>query len=417
MGFVVLHIDKASGNDAGMTAHIERTIDPANADKERTHLNRELVEFPQGVDCRTQAIQHRLDNAGITRKIGINQVRVLRIMLSGTPENMQYIEAVGKLDEWCENNLAWLRKTYGSDNVVSAVLHMDEKTPHIHATVVPIVTGERRKVKETQKREGKPEQETPGKKKYRKKSTNAVRLCADDVMTRENLKLFQDTYAEAMAKYGLQRGIDGSEAKHTTNQEYYRELFIQKDELQEYVEVLQEQKSEINEKIRDLYDRKDEAREKFLNMDEYNKQKESEISETESRLEQLKQDYEPYKAEEDMNLFFGVFLQLNEHLRTVKLCKGIGLTIEAIKKLFNGETVPVTGKLHSPEHDRDFSVQDAKLQLLKEQGNPDKFRLSLNGQNIFGWFKQKYQELKQVVRPHIKPPVKPEVGKNKGFKR
>lgn len=164
MGFVVLHIDKASGNDAGMTAHIERTIDPANADKERTHLTRELVEFPQGVDCRTQAIQHRLDNVGITRKIGTNQVRVLRIMLSGTPENMQYIEAVGKLDEWCEDNLAWLRKTYGSDNVVSAVLHMDEKTPHIHATVVPIVTGERRKVKETQKREGKPEQETPGKK-------------------------------------------------------------------------------------------------------------------------------------------------------------------------------------------------------------------------------------------------------------
>ena len=57
------------------------------------------------------------------------------------------------------------------------------------------------------------------------------------------------------------------------------------------------------------------------------------------------------------------------------------------------------------------------ISQLKEQGNPDKFRLSLNGQNIFGWFKQKYQELKQVVRPHIKPPVKPEVGKNKGFKR
>lgn len=56
MGFVVLHIDKASGNDAGMTAHIERTLDPTNADKERTHLNRKLVEFPEGVDNRTQAI-------------------------------------------------------------------------------------------------------------------------------------------------------------------------------------------------------------------------------------------------------------------------------------------------------------------------------------------------------------------------
>lgn len=277
MGFVVLHIDKASGNDAGMTAHIERTIDPANADKERTHLNRKLIEFPEGVENRTQAIQHRIDNAGIARKIGANQVRALRIMLSGTPEDMQRIEAGGKLDQWCKDNLDWLRKTYGADNVVSAVLHMDEKTPHIHATVVPIVTGERRKAQA--------KTAEPGKKQYRKKKTEAPRLCADDVMSRPKLKEYQDTYAEAMAKYGLKRGIDGSEAKHTTNHEYYRELLVQKDELQEYVEVLQEQKTEINEKIRDLYDRKDEAREKFLNMDEYNKQKESEISETESRLE------------------------------------------------------------------------------------------------------------------------------------
>jgi len=39
-------------------------------------------------------------------------------------------------------------------------------------------------------------------------------------------------------------------------------------------------------------------------MHEYNKQKENEISITESQLEQLRQDYEPYKAQEDMDLFF-----------------------------------------------------------------------------------------------------------------
>ena len=414
MGFVVLHIDKASGNDAGMTAHIERTIDPANADKERTHMNRKLIEFPEGVDNRTKAIQHRIDNAGINRKIGTNQVRALRIMLSGTPEDMQRIEAAGKLGEWREDNLTWLRKTYGADNVVSAVLHMDEKKPHIHATVVPIVIGERRKTKETKKREEKPEQDAPDKKKYQKKNPNAVRLCADDVMTRKNLKLFQDTYAEAMAKYGLQRGIDGSEAKHTTNQEYYRDLFVQKDELQEYVEVLQEEKAEINKKIRDLYDRKDEAREKFLNMHKYNKQKENEISETESRLEQLKKDYEPYKAQEDMDLFFGVFPKLSEHLRTVQLCKSIGLTVEAIKKLFNGEIVPITGKLHSSEYNQDFSVQDAKLQLFKESKDSDKLKLSINGQNIIDWFKQKYQELKQAIKLRIKP-IQPEQKKGRGI--
>lgn len=39
----------------------------------------------------------------------------------------------------------WLRSTFGADNVVAATLHSDEDTPHIHATVIPIVTGERRK--------------------------------------------------------------------------------------------------------------------------------------------------------------------------------------------------------------------------------------------------------------------------------
>lgn len=102
-----------------------------------------------------------------------------------------------------------------------------------------------------------------------------------------------------------------------------------------------------------------------------------------------------------MNLLFSVFPKLSEYLNTVQLCKGIGLTIDVIKKLFNGEAVPVTGKLRSPEHDRDFGVQAAKLQLFRKQDNPDKFRLSLNGQNILDWFKQKYQEMKQTIRPHI----------------
>jgi len=40
---------------------------------------------------------------------------------------------------------------------------MDEKTPHIHATIIPIVTGERRKAKQEQAKAGK---------KYKKKSVN-----------------------------------------------------------------------------------------------------------------------------------------------------------------------------------------------------------------------------------------------------
>ena len=408
MGFVVLHMEKSHGTDTGTTAHIERAVTPSNSDPLRTDLNKELVELSDGMN-RTQAIQHRLETAGLKRKIGKNQVRAIRINLSGSSEDMQFIQSEGRLDEWCEDSMKWLGNTFGKENIVSAVLHLDETTPHIHATLVPIVTGERRKAKDE-------ETKNAGKKKYKKKNTNAPRLCADDVMTRIKLKEYQDTYALAMAKYGLQRGINGSEARHTTTQEYYRELFTQKDTIAEKVEYLKQEQEEVREMTWDLYDRKDEAREKFLNLHEYTQQKETEISEAETRLEQLRQDYEPYKAQDDINLLLEVMPTLSERLRIAQLCKGIGLAVDAIKQLFSGESVSVNGMLHSPEHNQDFKVQDAKLQIFKEQDNSDKLLLKLNGQNIIDWFNQKYQEVKQVVRPHIRPAVKPEINKGKGFK-
>ncbi len=228
MGYVVLHLDKSPDNEVPMTAHIARTKMPPNAIPELTYLNEELVEYPEGVHDRTQAIQYRLGTAGLTRKIGTNQVRVIRVMLTGTQEDMLRLVQEGRLKAWCADNLAWLRKTFGVDNVVSAVLHMDEATPHIHAAVVPIVTGERRKVR-------KEKTDETGKRKYRTKSTARPRLCADDVMSRIKLKEYQDTYAAAMAKYGLQRGIDGSKARHVTTQEFYRNTIARQQNLQDNI--------------------------------------------------------------------------------------------------------------------------------------------------------------------------------------
>jgi hypothetical protein len=228
MGYVVLHLDKSPDNEVPMTAHIARAKMPPNAIPELTYLNEELVEYPEGVADRTEAINHRLEHAGLTRKIGMNQVRVIRVMLTGTQEDMQRIVQEGRLKAWCADNLDWLRKTFGAENVVSAVLHMDEATPHIHAAVVPIVTGERRKVRKEQT-------DGPDKRKYRTKSAARPRLCADDVMSRVKLKEYQDTYAAAMAKYGLQRGIDGSKARHITTQEFYRNAIARQQNLQDNI--------------------------------------------------------------------------------------------------------------------------------------------------------------------------------------
>ena len=239
--YAVCHLQRGSGNDSGMSCHIERKdakgkiYVPDNANADRTHLNRELVRFPEGVSNRTEAIQHRIDTAGLRRKVGKNQTKAIRVILTGTHEQMMKIANDGRLNSWIDANLKWLRDTFGNENLVSCVLHMDEKTPHLHATVVPIVTGERVR----RKREGE--------KKYETKS--GPRLSADDVMRRTKLHEYQNSYAKTMKSFGLQRGIVGSTAKHQVNSDYYRQQVIQYEEdiakLQADVEKAQEGRNTI----------------------------------------------------------------------------------------------------------------------------------------------------------------------------
>lgn len=284
MGYVVLHIEKAAGTDAAMSGHVERRITPANVITTLTYLNQELIEFPKGVTNRTEAIQHRLDNAGLERKIGKNQVRALRVMLSGSPEDMKRIRQAGQLDAWAKDSCGWLQKTFGKENVVSAVLHLDEKTPHIHATVVPITRGERRKAKLEREKNAQ-----SGKRTYRTKK-DRPRLCADDVMARDKLKAYQTTYAEAMAKYGLQRGIDGSEAKHISTQQYYREVFVRKNEMSEQIEAMIGQKEMLTVDIAALQAQREAAQTDCNAIDEQRRKKQEELSKAETELAQTRRE-------------------------------------------------------------------------------------------------------------------------------
>ncbi len=169
---------------------------------------------------------------------------------------MKLIAQEGRLKAWCADNLDWLRRTFGTENVVSAVLHMDEATPHIHAAVVPIVTGERRKVR-------KEKTDEPNKRKYRTKSAARPRLCADDVMSRAKLKEYQDTYAQAMSKYGLQRGIEGSETRHVTTQEFYRNAIARQQNLQDNIGELLRIEEEKRKAVEHATTQEQTAREKL----------------------------------------------------------------------------------------------------------------------------------------------------------
>lgn len=98
--------NKAKGSsDTRMSNHIDRKSIPDNADPRRTCLNRELVELPEGVADRDGAITHRIQTAGIRRKITADQVRAIRVVLSGTHEDMMQVVGNGQLDGWCDDSL------------------------------------------------------------------------------------------------------------------------------------------------------------------------------------------------------------------------------------------------------------------------------------------------------------------------
>ncbi len=430
MGYAVLHLEKAKGTDSRMSAHIERTVHPKNADRTRTHLNRELVQFPEGVRNRTQAIAHRIETAGIRRKVSANQVKAIRILLTGSNKDMKQMEAKGRIEDWCNDSLKWIRETYGEQNLVSAVLHMDEKTPHIHATVIPIVTGERRKAGQ---------EEQNGKKKYRKKNPQDVRLCADDVMARHRLKHYQDTYAQAMNKYGLQRGVDGSLAKHISTMQYYKQLVEQQDSLQENIEnllgleeeamkKLKQVKGEINvqkmkgaavnattaiadgvsslfggSKVKRLEEENENLKRNIVNLQKQVQAEQREQTKMENRhsseINRVDRSYRQKIAEYDnrLELIDTYFPIVKELMPIAEQCREVGFTEELTRRIVSLQPVEFKGRLYSKEYKEKFRTEHSTATVERNPQEKGKFRLCIDGIPILDWFRKKFQEIKEKL--------------------
>ena len=425
-----MHLEKAKGTDSRMSAHIERTVHPKNADRTRTHLNRELVQFPEGVRNRTQAIAHRIETAGIRRKVSANQVKAIRILLTGSYKDMKQMEAEGRIEDWCNDSLKWIRETYGEQNLVSAVLHMDEKTPHIHATVIPIVTGERRKAGQ---------EEQNGKKKYRKKNPQDVRLCADDVMARHRLKHYQDTYAQAMNKYGLQRGVDGSLARHISTMQYYKQLVEQQDSLQENIEnllgleeeamkKLKQVKGEINvqkmkgaavnattaiadgvsslfggSKVKRLEAENENLKRNIVNLQKQVQAEQREQTKMENRhsseINRVDRSYRQKIAEYDnrLELIDTYFPIVKELMPIAEQCREVGFTEELTRRIVSLQPVEFKGRLYSKEYKEKFRTEHSTATVERNPQEKGKFRLCIDGIPILDWFRKKFQEIKEKL--------------------
>lgn len=318
---------------------------------------------------------------------------------------------------------------------------MDEKTPHIHATVVPIVRGKRRKAKQQQVKNN-------GKRTYRKKK-DGPRLCADDVMSRPKLKEYQTTYAEAMAKYGLKRGIDGSEAKHITGSQFYREVFMRRNEIAQQVEAMVGQKETLSVDIAALQAQREAARTELaqtrreiktdklkgaavdattkaverigalfhdLKPARYEKQiaelqvviadRDNKIKDLQREIETMRAGHEQEKAElkqqkqEVLKALMRIdylFPHVKGLLKWEDYCKTVGLNKARTKALFTMQPHRYTGELYSIRYNQTFKADNVVLQFKPDKDGPAGFRFTINGKDDSQWFRQKNREFQEKL--------------------
>lgn len=175
---------------AGAHQHRHHASTP-NADKCRSHLNRTFI----GSSNLESDVKKRLDI--LTKQPRKNAVLAMDGVLTLSPELFHAgtkEEQHHTLKKFALISKHWLTQTFGA-NVVNAVLHRDESSPHIHFTVVPI-------------------QQT---------SLGEYKLNARDMFNKEALHNFQRNYFDSMNKHfpSLLPPKFKEKTSHTTLKEFY----------------------------------------------------------------------------------------------------------------------------------------------------------------------------------------------------
>ena len=147
-------------------------------DKSRTHLNYHTIPFEKKY---LSFIDERIKRLSPKRKIKDDAVLITSFILGSDKEFFDRITAEQQ-KQFFADCTDFFSERYGKENVVSAVVHLDESTPHLHFNLMPVTGG---------------------------------RLCAKILFDRTALRDLQTDFYEAVGKkYGLKRGKEGSTAKH-----------------------------------------------------------------------------------------------------------------------------------------------------------------------------------------------------------
>ena len=250
-------------------------------------------------------------------------------------------------------------------------------------------------------------------------------------MTRAKLKSYQDTYAQAMSGYGLQRGINGSEAKHITTRQYYRDLMQQTEQLRTDIGQLQDRKETAQEELRRT--KKEVQTEKLKSaattaathiaesvgslfgsnkvktLEKENTALQNRISELENeaqerekqqaqQMQEMKNAYEQQnrKLSEFVNFVKRYFPYVEKLIPTIKfLRETLNFGDAIIRKLCTFKDVSIKGELYSREFNQHFKADGAVCSL--KQNAEERFDLNIDGVSHVSWFRRKKDEFMEAL--------------------
>ena len=137
----------------------------------------------------------------------------------------RHIQRKEDIEKWAKDMYDFVSKQFGEENIIAFVVHLDEKNPHVHCTVVPV--NEKGKI-----------------------SFNDV--CGSNIENaRKKYKMFHDAAAEVNKKWGLERGTDINitGARHRTSEEYWQWLKDTCEDLEHKVGGRMEELNLLNKEI------------------------------------------------------------------------------------------------------------------------------------------------------------------------
>ena len=145
--YAILRFAKYKGPEIShIESHNERTKEKyasnPDVDTSRSHLNFHLVT-PQR-KYRAEA-EKQIAEAGCRTRS--DSVRVVEALVTASPEFFKG-KKKGEIKAYFQEALDFIREHQDPKTIISAVVHMDEKTPHMHLCFVPLTADKRLSAKE-----------------------------------------------------------------------------------------------------------------------------------------------------------------------------------------------------------------------------------------------------------------------------